>query len=166
MREGKTTLTDPASGSWSPAVAGYARWEKSVRIGAGEEHWRWACDQLLSWGIKTRSGFRVTPVMPVAPAQEPLIRVRVFRYEVLEPVRVCAVVNTARRVGFAYQTLPGHPVSGEECFILEHRDAGIFLSIRSLTKPAPVNPWRTLYPLLRVAQVFTRWRYFRALKRK
>ncbi|MGP5044567.1 DUF1990 family protein [Glutamicibacter ardleyensis] len=164
--QNKTSLTEPSNSSWAPSTEGYACWAKSIYIGQGVEQWRWACSQLLSWGIKTRSGFRVTPAVPVVPGQEPTISVHALGLTVLEPVRVIAVVNTEYRVGFAYQKLPGHPVCGEEAFVLERRDENIFLTIRSLTKPSSALPWRVLYPLLRVAQVLARWRYFRALKLK
>jgi uncharacterized protein (UPF0548 family) len=36
---------------------------------------------------------------------------------VREPVRVVAVADLPDRRGFAYDTLPGHPVTGEEAFI-------------------------------------------------
>lgn len=160
------TLTEPSNGNWSPDTQDYVCWEKSIYIGQGVEQWRWACAQLLTWGIKTRSGFRVTPAVPVAPGQEPIISVQALGLRVLEPVRVVAVVNSEYRVGFAYKTLPGHPVCGEESFILERRDENIFLTIRSLTKASAAMPWRVLYPLLRGAQVLARWRYFRALKLK
>ena len=162
--QSETTLTEPANSSWSQSPEGYACWGKSRYIGQGAEHWQWACAQLLNWGVKTRSGFRVTPAVPVVPGQEPTISVHVLGLTVLEPVRVVAVVNTEYRVGFAYRTLPGHPVCGEEAFILERRGENIFLTIRSLTKPSSAMPWHALYPLLRIAQVVARWRYFHAFK--
>lgn len=164
--QNETTLTEPSNSSWSPSPEGYALWSKSSYIGQGAEQWRWACAQLLSWGIKTRSGFRVAPAVPVVTGQEPTLSVHVLGLTVFEPVREVAVVNTEYRVGFAYQALPGHPVCGEEAFILERRDENIFLTIRSLTKPSAAMRWRVLYPLLRLAQVVARWRYFHALKHK
>ncbi|WP_434318167.1 DUF1990 family protein [Leifsonia sp. P73] len=90
---------------------------------------------------------------------------RVLGVTVVEPVEVVAVVEEDDRVGFAYRTLPGHPVDGEEAFVV-HRDTGgdIVLTVRSLTRPAPQQPWRILHPLLRVAQVVARRRYLRALR--
>lgn len=160
------TLTDPGSETWMPVANGYTSWEKSVCVGRGTDHWQWACEQLLRWGVKTRSGFRVTPTIAVLVGQEPIIRAGAFGFEVFEPVRVVEVIRREHRVGFAYRTLPGHPVRGEECFILERRAEGNFLTIRSLTQAADERPWRTLYPLLLLAQAGARWRYFRALKRK
>ena len=74
------------------------------------------------------------------------------------------VVDTDTRVGFAYRTLPQHPVSGEEAFIVERRGEAVALTIRSLTRAGEARRWRVLYPLPLVAQAFARRRYRRALK--
>jgi uncharacterized protein (UPF0548 family) len=76
---------------------------------------------------------------------------------------VTTVVRTSDRVGFAYRTLPGHPVSGEEAFILHCDNGETWLTVRSLTRPAPQLPWSALYPLLLIAQKIVRRRYLRAL---
>jgi uncharacterized protein (UPF0548 family) len=80
-----------------------------------------------------------------------------------EPIRIVAVVEQPDRVGFAYGTRPGHPVTGEEAFVV-HRDAvgTVSLTLRSLTR-APRGPWRLLFPVALVAQRFYRRRYLRAL---
>lgn len=84
---------------------------------------------------------------------------------ITEPVEVVAVVATDTRVGFAYGTLTGHPVSGEEAFIV-HRDEQdrVWLTLRSLTRAAPTGAWRPVFPALLVAQRIFRWRYQRALR--
>ncbi|MEW2167917.1 DUF1990 family protein [Streptomyces sp. NPDC007084] len=82
-----------------------------------------------------------------------------------EPVRVVAVVETPGTRGFAYGTLPGHPESGKEAFIVRrHPDGQITLTPRSLTAPAPEGPWRLAFPLLLPAQRFYRRRYPPALR--
>ncbi len=78
--------------------------------------------------------------------------------------QVVSVVREPLRTGFSYRTLPGHHVSGEEAFIV-HRDGdAVWLTIRSLTAPAPGGGWRRLFPLLLVAQSLVRQRYRRALR--
>jgi uncharacterized protein (UPF0548 family) len=118
--------------------------------------------------VKTRSGFAVTPRGRVEPGDRPIITAHAFGLATREPVEVVDVVDTPDRVGFAYRTLPGHPLRGEEAFIV-HRDAGtgaVTLTIRSLTRPAEEPRWRAAYPVLLVAQQVARRRYFRALRRR
>jgi uncharacterized protein (UPF0548 family) len=79
------------------------------------------------------------------------------------PVRVVYVIDEPDRKGFAYGTLPGHPESGEEAWVLTRSDDGsIWLSIRAFSRPSAAY-WWFVYPVLRIAQaVYTR-RYERAL---
>jgi len=92
------------------------------------------------------------------------VTARVLGVTVIEPVEVVTVVQEHDRVGFAYRTMPGHPVSGEEAFIVHRQGDEIRLTIRSLTRAAPQQPWRALYPALRIAQKIVRRRYLRALR--
>ncbi|ETZ90540.1 hypothetical protein L829_4125 [Mycobacteroides abscessus MAB_030201_1075] len=119
---------------------------------------------MANWEIKQRSGFRVHPQKTVSEGAEFVISFGWGPLVVHEPVRIVAVVDTDTRRGFAYGTLPGHPVSGEEAFIV-HRDAdgAVFLTLRSLTRPAPSGLWRRIFPVLLLAQKAFRRRYLRSL---
>lgn len=133
-------------------------------LGTGDAVWEWARTEVLRWGVKTRSGFAVTPHERVRAGERPTIIAHAFGLSVREPVEVVEVVDTPNRVGFAYRTLPGHPVSGEEAFIV-HRDAEtVTLTIRSLTRASQAPRWRAVYPALLVAQAVARRRYLRALR--
>ncbi len=56
-----------------------------------------------------------------------------FRAEML----VVYVVDEPDRVGFAYGTVSGAPMSGEESFVIEHReDDSVWLTIRAFHRPA------------------------------
>ena len=158
------SLTQPASTDWREHPQGFRRWERSTRLGDGPEIWTWASTEVLRWGVKTRSGFTVSPAAAaVRPGDRPVITAHPFGLSVREPVEVVAVVDGEDRVGFAYRTLPGHPVTGEEAFIV-HRDAGsVILTVRSLTRPGRGH-WRALYPALLIAQTVARRRYLRALR--
>jgi len=102
----------------------------------------------------------VGPV-PVSVGDRPLIRVRLLGISVVEPVEVVHVVMERDRVGFAYRTLPGHPVRGEEAFIVDRDDDGVVsITVRSLTARSDVAGWRAVHPILRVAQRIARRRYF------
>lgn len=82
-----------------------------------------------------------------------------------EPVRVAFVVDVPGRCGFAYATLPGHPVTGEEAFIV-HRtpDGRVWFTLRSLTQPG-VKRWRLAFPMILIAQRWYRRRYLHAMRR-
>jgi uncharacterized protein (UPF0548 family) len=156
--------TDPAQPAWHAESSSiFQRSEVSVPIGHGEQLWERATHDVLRWAVKTRSGFTVDDASKVTVGAEPTITARIGGVSVREPVRVTSVVETTSRVGFSYRTLPGHPVTGEEAFIV-HRDGDdVLLTIRSLAAPSAEQPWRALYPLLRIAQVIARRRYIRSL---
>lgn len=164
MTDGEGEQTRIASASWGDRPRGYRAWERATVVGHGEAHWRWAADELLRWRVKTRSGFTVVPGTPVQAGEEPVITAHPFGLAIPEPVRVIAVLRSPSRVGFAYRTRPGHPVTGEEAFILSRVGDDVVLTIRSLTQPGDTLLWRMLFPLLLVAQAVVRRRYARALK--
>jgi uncharacterized protein (UPF0548 family) len=158
--------TRPDDERWTARPRGYRAYERTVRIGEGQQRWDASSAALLAWGVKTRSGFTVEP----PPSAE---RVRVDDhfwlvahlgpFRVREPVRVVAVVDRPDRRGFVYGTLDGHPVAGEEAFVV-HRtpDGGVWLTLRSLTRP-PSGAWRLAFPGALVAQRWYRRRYLLAL---
>jgi uncharacterized protein (UPF0548 family) len=46
------------------------------------------------------------------------------------------VVDEPHRFGFAYGTLPGHPESGEEAFVIDDTDQGVVFQIVAFSRPA------------------------------
>lgn len=163
-RLGHRVGTDPAAPTWRTHDAlGFRRFEVTARIGHGDRAWARASRDVLDWKVKTRSGFRVD-AGPVEPGRRVTVRAPLGPWTIREPVEIVAAVRQDDRVGFAYRTRPGHPVRGEEAFIVHRRDDGVvFLTIRSLTAPAASGFWRAVHPFLRVAQWVVRRRYLRAL---
>ena len=53
-------------------------------------------------------------------------------WKVREPIEVVAVVDEPDRQGFAYGTLTGHPLRGEEAFIVERLPDGSLLAHRPI----------------------------------
>ena len=117
----------------------------------------------MSWGVKTRSGFTVDPATTVRQGADHWLVARLGPLRIREPARVVGVVERPDRVGFAYGTLSGHPVSGEEAFVV-HRsaDGTVWLTLRSLTRSGR-GWWRLAFPAVLVAQRWYRRRYLRAL---
>jgi uncharacterized protein (UPF0548 family) len=103
------------------------------------------------------------------PDGSPLLRpgdtaiMRVPLYPPKVPARVVYVIDEPLRKGFAYGTLPGHPETGEEAFIVEYReDDSVWLTIRAFSRPATWFFWLG-YPLVRLMQEIYTGRYERAL---
>lgn len=161
--------TQPDAARWSPPD-GYRSAERTARLGEGEACWRAASTAVLAWGVKTRSGFAVEPAVPpggaVRAGERYWLLARVGPVRLREPVQVVTVVTEADRHGFAYGTLEGHPVSGEEAFVVSRAaDGGVWLTVRSLTRPGR-GRWRLVFPAALAAQPRYRARYLRALLRQ
>lgn len=162
----RDSLTRPADRVWNEDVLGYRGWETATVLGTGQRVWDWARAELLSWGVKTGAGFSVSPEAPARTGDRPVILAHAFGLSVREPVEVPEVVETPDRVGFAYRTLAGHPLSGEEAFIVQTDADTVILTIRSLTRPSETPRWRAAYPALLVAQRVARARYLRTMRVK
>ena len=157
-------MTSPELRDWPSSDRGYRRSEVSAVVGRGDAVWERVTRDVLRWRVKTASGFAVDSTGPVSQGDRVVVTARLLKVTVVEPVEVVAVVKEFDRVGFAYRTMPGHPVSGEEAFIVHRRADEVGLTVRSLTRPAPQQPWRALYPLLLIAQRIARRRYLRSLR--
>ncbi|MFJ3404172.1 DUF1990 family protein [Promicromonospora sp. NPDC090134] len=159
--------TAPAEEQWQPP-AGWRAYEHTVRLGSGDELWNAASAAVLSWGIKTRSGFAVDPPLepgrPARPGERYWLIARIGLIRVRKPVEIVTTVSTDHRAALGYGTLEGHPVSGEEAFIVHRDDRGnVSLTLRSLIR-AGRGVWRGAFPLILVAQRVYRRRYLRALR--
>lgn len=160
------SLTRISEKLWNPEPGRYRVWQRQAYLGSGEAFWGQAAVALLRWEVKTRSGFRISPQDKVRSGAQPQIIVPVGPVSIHEPVEVVEVLERSDVVGFAYRTLPGHPVSGEEAFILRRLGSSVFLEIRSLTAASDRWAWRSVFWLLLGAQKLTRWRYLRALRQR
>lgn len=182
---------------------GFRPTERRARIGHGPQRWEFAWLELMSWGLKRRSGFQVeyvdapvadsepgyagiglaedgTPVPAAehsgervfAPSGHELVRAGdtvvlslpwARALGIREPVRVVSVIDEPRRKGFAYGTLAGHPLCGEELFVVERRtDDSVWLTVRTFSRPAN-RWWWSLYPVVRALQEIMLRRYLGAL---
>ena len=160
-------FTAPGSPVWPDRLSGFRCFERAVAIGSTNEAWDEARSAVLRWQVKLRSGFRVErPVhhgQPVVVGERSWLHASLGPLRVREPVCVVDVVDEPGRYGFAYGTLEGHPVSGEEAFVVHRdRDGTTWFTLRSAVRPAP-SAWRFAFPLILVAQRVYRRRYLRSL---
>ncbi|TBN56972.1 DUF1990 domain-containing protein [Glaciihabitans arcticus] len=138
--------------SEAPAPPGYRLVSRRTLLTCSFED---ALPVLMTWGIKTRAGFRVSSSAPVAVGDVLEVRLGPVR----EPVRVAWVTSA----GFGYETLVGHPLAGEEAFLLETDSLGrLWFVNRSISRP--VGAWRLVAWPLRLAQAFFVRRYGRVME--
>jgi uncharacterized protein (UPF0548 family) len=99
----------------------------------------------------------------IVPGDSVMLDIPFGPFHVTAPSRVVYVVNELNRKGFAYGTLPGHPESGEESFIVQQTDDGsVWLEISAFSRPANIF-WWLVYPVLRLSQAYYTRRYFESL---
>lgn len=144
---------------------GFRALERASRIGSGEAAYRAASKAVLNWQLQSLSGMTIAPSPPPTAVLggEVVLGIKWLILRVNAPARVVYVIDESHRSGFAYGTLPGHPESGEEVFIVEWRpDDSIWLVVRAFSRPSTWF-WRLGYPFLRITQEFYTRRYLRVL---
>jgi uncharacterized protein (UPF0548 family) len=107
----------------------------ALRPGADFDH---AVSLLMSWQVQARAGLDVkASELIVSEGAVVAMRLGYGPVGVSIPCRVVYVIDEPDRQGFAYGTLPGHPESGEELFLLERGDDGsASFTISAFSRPA------------------------------
>lgn len=133
-------LTYPEVGATlrkGPLPAGYGHLRRRAVVGQGVDDLDRATEALLGWAVQRGAGMRVVPSSPVVlPAVVADLRVGPGVLSLRAPVRVVDVVDGPRRRGFAYGTLAGHPVTGEESFVVSlGEDGAVTFTVRAFSRP-------------------------------
>ncbi|WP_168200401.1 DUF1990 family protein [Protaetiibacter larvae] len=148
------------------APAGLREREQRIRLGSGEGLWARAVDAVSGWAIKKRVRFTVTPDdASVVLGRDYDTRFGIGALRLLEPVRVVWVEESGERRGFGYGTRVGHPITGEECFLVERdADGVVWLVVRTVSRVSR-GRWLVLWPGIRLMQPVFQRRYARAALR-
>ncbi len=138
---------------------GYHRVHAARVVGAGAEAFAAAVDGVRRWQLHRRQGYRVAPGdPPVEVGTVVAVDVPLAALHVIATCRIAWVVDEPDRFGFGYGTLPIHPESGEEAFVVErdpHDAAGTArLVINAFSRPR--------HPLVRLAGPLARRQQARA----
>jgi uncharacterized protein (UPF0548 family) len=157
---------------------GYHRLEHLQRIGAGDEVFTRAVDALLTWRMHRAAGLPIsatdTPPRVGTTAlghMGPGLLINRLRTAgrlgslgLPVPCRVVWTIDEPDRIGFAYGTLPGHPASGEESFVVTRNADGVHFMIRAYSR---AGTWyaRLGGPLTRIGQQLAARRYASTLQR-
>lgn len=143
---------------------GYRHFEVTRRL--GRRDFEGAARDLLGWRMHESAGLRVQASEPQARLGTVVVmRLGFGRLSLRIPCRVVEVVDEPSRRGFAYGTLPGHPESGEELFVLDRDADGVVrFTVTGFSRPASLLA-RLGGPLGRAAQDRMTRRYLEALDR-
>ncbi|HEY2503390.1 MAG TPA: DUF1990 domain-containing protein [Mycobacterium sp.] len=140
---------------------GYGHLHTERQIGTGQQRFEQAADAVMRWGMQRGAGLRVQASSEVAEV-DTVVLVRMGFLPA--PCRVVYVIDEPDIRGFAYGTLPGHPESGEERFVVR-RDpttSAVFAEVSSFSRPA--TWWsKAGRPLVSVAQRVIARRYLRGV---
>ena len=143
---------------------GYHHLSRRVVLGHGQELFTRAGEAVLQWQVQVGAGLKVSVSSPVAtPGATLILGMGIGPLRVKAPGRVVYVIDEPRRRGFAYGTLPGHPESGEEAFVVAHHDDdAVSLTITAFSRPA-TRLAKLAGPLEGIAQRRITARYLRSL---
>jgi uncharacterized protein (UPF0548 family) len=144
-----------ATGGRSPA--GYVVDHNRVRLGEGPEIYGRACEALRGWAMFRLGWVEIRPAgASIAEGTTVGILARGLGLWALFACRIARVIETRGPVesfGFAYGTLPGHLLGGEERFLVEwdRGEGSVWFDILALSRPASLAG-RVGYPLVRRLQ--------------
>jgi uncharacterized protein (UPF0548 family) len=140
---------------------GYHRVHATRVVGEGDEAFAAAVDGIRRWQLHRRQGYRVAPDDPpievgtVVAVDVPLAA----GVHLIATCRIAWVVDEPDRFGFGYGTLPIHPESGEEAFVVERGNphgamGAVRLAVAAFSRPR--------HPLVRLAGPMARRQQARA----
>lgn len=164
MTERRSFNYAPVGATRGAAPPGYRQARLTRRLGSGDVAFRAAVRVLDGWTMQRHAGFRVDPgTGPPRPGLDVRLDAGVGPLRLGAWCRVVYVVDEPDRRGFAYGTLDGHPISGEEAFLVERRPDGTVVGhIVAVSRP---GRWFTRLgaPALPLAQRWMMRRYLDAL---
>jgi uncharacterized protein (UPF0548 family) len=168
MRLTDAPLTYPAVGASrsGPVPEGYRADRRSAVVGSGRAAFERASAAVLDWRAQRGAGLRVRATGPASePGTVVVLTAGLPRLGYDIPCRVVWAQTTGDERGFAYGTLPGHPESGEELFVVRLAPSGeVVFEIRvffRLASPAA----RLVPPLSLLLQRLATDRYVAVIRR-
>lgn len=154
--------TRPARDAVSPGdhPPGFHHLSTRHELGHGEDAYIRATDRLMTWGMHTGAGLRVA-ASSRRVEEGAVVLCRLGPLAI--PCRVVWVLDAPDARGFGYGTLPGHPVSGEESFVVRREVDVVTLTVAAYSRPALLVT-RLAGPVGRLGQRVMVGRYAAALR--
>ena len=146
--------------------AGYAHLQRTEVIGEGRRAFRQAVAAVFDWRMQRGVGLRVRATGPAGePGTLVVLTAGLPRLGYDIPCRVVWARTAGDERGFAYGTLPGHPESGEEAFLVRLEPGGdVVFTLRVFARLA--SPLARLGgPVSTLVQRLATQRYLTAVRR-
>jgi uncharacterized protein (UPF0548 family) len=159
------SLSYPDVGATAGEIpSGYHAIRASRLLGRGEGVFERAAKGIRAWAPQRAAGIDLVPPRPELIEGESLLAsFRSFPFHVTAACRVVYVVDEPDRYGFGYGTLPLHPESGEEAFIVEREaDGEVRFTITAFSRPQVLLS-RLGAPVARRVQASVTRRYLEGL---
>jgi uncharacterized protein (UPF0548 family) len=166
LRDAPLTYAEVGASRADPMPAGYAHRELSAVVGTGPEAFARAVDAVFDWRMQRSVGLRVRASgSPREAGTVVVLTAGLPRLGYDIPCRVVWSQTTGPEQGFGYGTLPGHPESGEECFLVSTAgDGTVVFTTRVFSRLA--SPLARLGgPVSRAVQGAALHRYVAAVRR-
>ena len=146
--------------------AGYDHVERVHVVGSGRADFDRAAAAVFRWAAQRCAGLQIQASGPAStPGTVVLMTAGLRRLGLDIPCRVVWVVDEPDRRGFGYGTLPGHPESGEESFVVSLRpDGDVVYELRAFSRLA-TRLSQLGGPLSHRAQSLALDRYVTAIRR-
>lgn len=147
------TYPDVGATRYGRYPAGFSRLRVPTAVGRGDGDHRVAAQALNRWRLHRAMGVRMgTRAESAVPGAVVMVGLGVGPLRLRAPCRVVWAVDEPGSAGWGYGTLPGHPVCGEEAFVVEKDARGtVWLTVTAFSRPA--TWWtRAAGPLLPLAQ--------------
>lgn len=164
LRNADFTYSEVGATRGDTLPTGYGYLRRRLEVGAGTERFEEAARVLLGWNMHRRAGVHVRASSDyIVQGAVAVLRLGVGRLGVDAPVRVAYLVAEPSRKGFAYGTLPGHPETGEEAFVVElHKGGAVTFTITAFSRPSMLLA-RVGGPISHGIQSWLTTRYLRAV---
>jgi uncharacterized protein (UPF0548 family) len=136
------------------------------RVPLGAEVFETAKRGLREWRAHVGAGVSIfPPLAPIEPDANILLSIRMGPLYAIAACRIVYVCDEAERFGFAYGTLPEHPETVEEAFVVDRDRVGqVNFTITAFSRPASTIT-RLAKPLARGVQRRVTRDYLEALRR-